>query len=81
MTSSPQRTKSLFQLPETTNHNVEHNSHHLIRAQNDRQVKYDTFLKCLTIFTNMAVGSIVIYNLYYINRHLIELKDAVNTIF
>jgi hypothetical protein len=81
MTSSLPRTKSLFKLSNIPNHNVEESSHNLNHVQDHCHIKYDAFLKCLTIFTNMTVGSIVIYNLYYINKHLIELKDAVQSIF
>lgn len=39
------------------------------------------FSKSLSIITNVAIGSIIIYNLYYINLHLIELRDVIENLF
>ena len=46
-----------------------------------RQRKLYIFLKTVTIFTNVTIGTIVIYNLYYINRRLVDVKESIDNLF
>ena len=46
-----------------------------------RQRKLYIFLKTVTIFTNVIIGTIVIYNLYYINRRLVDVKESIDNLF
>jgi hypothetical protein len=48
---------------------------------NSCQKNYNNCLKSLRIITNVTIGTIVIYNLYHINLHLIELKYAIEHLF
>ena len=80
MTSSLRKSKSSFQLSETTD-KVEEN-HHIRSSENLTYLStLDRFTKCASIFGNIIIGSAIIYNLYYINQHLVEVKDAVENLF
>ena len=46
-----------------------------------RQRKLYIFLKTVTILTNVTIGTIVIYNLYYINRRLVDVKESIDNLF
>ena len=80
MTSSLRKSKSSFQLSETTD-KVEEN-HHIRSSETLTHLStLDRFTKCASIFGNIIIGSVIIYNLYYINQHLVEVKDAVENLF
>ena len=80
MTSSLRKSKSSFQLSETTD-KVEEN-HRIRPSENLTHLStLDRFTKCASIFGNLIIGSVIIYNLYYINQHLVEVKDAVENLF
>ena len=80
MTSSLRKSKSSFQLSETTN-KLEEN-HHIRPSENLTHLStLDRYTKCASIFGNLIIGSVIIYNLYYINQHLVEVKDAVENLF
>ena len=76
MSSSLRKTKSVYHLSDSTNQNLEE-----CRQKSTEQQTLNILLKSLTILTNVAIGSIVIYNLYYINHHLIDVKDAIENLF